>query len=312
MVENNDFVKMEIDGVKFKLREKADFSFLQQYGKVFCVFDQNDSGNISFGIENELKEKYFIKVAGAKTLEAFCQPDEAVKALKHTIRIYQELRCEILIDMITFGTFQNLFFVVFRWSDGECLFDHWNFDFYQSNPKIKSPREKFSDLSEKKKLQVADQILQFMTHVEEKEYIAVDFYDGSLMCDFDRNQLTICDIDFFQRKPVINNIGIEYWGAKRMKAPEEYILGAKINSKTNVFTVGALFFHLFGNYSNKMITKMDKENQFIPLQKEYWELPMQLYDIVLKAVNPFPEKRYETIQSLKEEWLVQCDKLYSC
>lgn len=45
-------VIQNIDGVSFPMKEAHDFSFLSKYGKVFCVFAQNDSGNISFGIED--------------------------------------------------------------------------------------------------------------------------------------------------------------------------------------------------------------------------------------------------------------------
>ena len=39
-----------INGIPFPMKEVCDFSFLQAYGRVFQVFAQNDSGNISFGV----------------------------------------------------------------------------------------------------------------------------------------------------------------------------------------------------------------------------------------------------------------------
>ena len=58
-------IKQKIDDVTFNLNEFRNFSFLSKYGKVFCVFDQNDSGNISFGLVND-KAKYFNKNCGCK------------------------------------------------------------------------------------------------------------------------------------------------------------------------------------------------------------------------------------------------------
>jgi serine/threonine-protein kinase len=43
-------VTQVIDNISFQLKEPHDFSSLSKYGKMFCVFDQNDSGNISFGM----------------------------------------------------------------------------------------------------------------------------------------------------------------------------------------------------------------------------------------------------------------------
>lgn len=40
-----------IDGVSFQLKEHHDFKWLNDFGEVFCVFDQQDSGNISFGVQ---------------------------------------------------------------------------------------------------------------------------------------------------------------------------------------------------------------------------------------------------------------------
>jgi hypothetical protein len=51
---------MQIDGVSFSLREEHDFHWLQQEGRVFTVFDRQDSGNISFGVERD-GLKRFIK-----------------------------------------------------------------------------------------------------------------------------------------------------------------------------------------------------------------------------------------------------------
>lgn len=65
MVKNT--IKYELDGVCFELREEYDFSWLKKFGIVFCVFDQQDSGNICFGVKRG-SDKLFIKYAGVKTL----------------------------------------------------------------------------------------------------------------------------------------------------------------------------------------------------------------------------------------------------
>src|SRR5699024_9138639 len=97
MREENKIVSQEIDGVSFKLKEKADFSFLSKFGRVFCVFDQNDSGNISFGVENTTGQKFFIKVAGAKTVESIQITDQTLVSLIDTSVIYQKLRHDLFI-----------------------------------------------------------------------------------------------------------------------------------------------------------------------------------------------------------------------
>jgi hypothetical protein len=40
---------IQLDGVTFALREPHDLAWLEDIGDVFEVFDQQDSGNLSFG-----------------------------------------------------------------------------------------------------------------------------------------------------------------------------------------------------------------------------------------------------------------------
>lgn len=42
-----------IDGVPFKLKSAFDFSFMKEYGTVFKIYDDQDSGNICFGTEKD-------------------------------------------------------------------------------------------------------------------------------------------------------------------------------------------------------------------------------------------------------------------
>lgn len=110
----------EIDGIKFKIKEPYDFSFLSEYGKVFKVFDDQDSGNICFGTEKN-DEKYFIKFAGAKTAEYNGDSVDAVSRLKSTVPIYEKLKHKNLIEYIESKEIGSGFAMIFKWSDGECM-----------------------------------------------------------------------------------------------------------------------------------------------------------------------------------------------
>ncbi len=51
-------------------------------------------------------------------------------------------------------------------------------------------------------MQVYLDILSFLEYTASQGYIAIDFYDGSIMYDFTRHKTVICDIDFFRKSPV--------------------------------------------------------------------------------------------------------------
>lgn len=41
------------DGIPCVVKEETDLSFLHRWGRVFRVFDRQDSGNLCFGLERE-------------------------------------------------------------------------------------------------------------------------------------------------------------------------------------------------------------------------------------------------------------------
>ncbi|MCH5321210.1 MAG: protein kinase [Eubacterium sp.] len=265
----------EIDGIEFKIKELFDFSFLSEYGKVFKVFDDQDSGNICFGTEKD-GEKYFIKFAGAKTSEYEGKASEAVDRLKATVQIYENLKHKNLIEYIESKEFGNGFAMIFKWANGECM----------GRMYPQSHRE-FMSLPNEIKLNVFADIMDFMEYIAEQNYVAIDFYDGSIMYDNERQKTTICDIDFFRKSPTVNDMG-RMWGSSLFMSPEEYEHGAELDEITNVYTLGAMAFALFGNY------KRDLEN---------WTLSKELFNVATKAVNNDRNKRQQSISDFIDDWM---------
>ena len=91
----------KIDGIEFKMGKQFDFSFLKKYGKVFKVFDDQDSGNICFGIESQ-GGRIFVKFAGAQTAEYDGDISKAIERLKSTVPVYDSIKLISLIKYIRF------------------------------------------------------------------------------------------------------------------------------------------------------------------------------------------------------------------
>ena len=140
-----NLVIQTIDGISFAMREAHTFPFLHEYGEVFCVFAQNDSGNISFGV-NRNGVRRFIKVAGAKTAESCISPAAAVENLRRAVPVYEALAHPNLIRLTAHFSAEDLYVTVFDWVQGDGLFDYWNFEEYAKNPGSLSPRERFRAL----------------------------------------------------------------------------------------------------------------------------------------------------------------------
>ncbi len=263
-----------IDGIPFKLKSAFDFSFMKEYGTVFKVYDDQDSGNICFGTEKD-GQRYFVKFAGAPTEQYGGDPADAISGLKAILPIYSDLKHENLIELIEAKEIGDGFAMVFKWADGDCM-----------GRMYPAAHRRFMQLPINDRLAVFSDILSFLECVVSRNYVAIDFYDGSIMYDFANGKTTICDIDLFRKQPCVNNMG-RMWGSSRFQSPEEYQLGADIDEITNVYTLGATAFALFGEYNRT---------------REKWQLSDKLFEIATRAVSDDRANRQQTIKQFTAEW----------
>ncbi len=292
-------VVKKIDNISYKLREEQDFSWLNEYGSVFKVIDETGSGCISFGVEKDNK-KFFFKIAGAKTVEAEVSEEESIKLLKDAVEKYKDIKDDNLIKYVDSFMRNDCFVVIYEYAEGECLFDHWNFDKYKENNIIETPAYRFKNLPLEKRLNVIEKLFIFFEHVIDSNYVAVDFYDSSIIYDFNSDNVTFCDIDLFRKMPTKNDLGIDYYGTKRLKAPEENELGAIIDEKTNEFTLGAIIFDMLSKVNNN--DERYKLGMFIPNNIYDFELSYEVYNVLLKATNYDRNKRYNSIREFHMEF----------
>ena len=73
-------------------------------------------------------------------------------------------------------------------------------------------------------------------------WVASDLYDGCLIVDFGVPALSVIDLDSYRRGPTANDMG-RMFGSSRFMAPEEFELGAQIDERTTVFTLGRMVWH---------------------------------------------------------------------
>lgn len=83
-----------------------------------------------------------------------------------------------------------------------------------------------------------------------------------------------------------NDMG-RMWGSSLFQSPEEYQLGATIDEVTNVYTLGATAFALFGDYNRT---------------REKWQLNNKLFETATRAVSDERHNRQQSIRQLTEEW----------
>jgi serine/threonine-protein kinase len=278
-----DFYIQWIDGVSYHLEAPFDFSFISKYGKVFKVFDEQGSGNICFGVTAGDGKRYFVKFAGAPRKNYIANRDtgaidsvSAISLLKKAVRIYTDLAHQTLIKFIEAEEIGGGYAAVFEWTDAIGI-----------EPKGSSDYMKFMQMPTEKKIQAYEDIMEFHAHVAARGYVALDFYDGSILYDYEKNKVVICDIDLYQKSPFQNIGNLGNVGSARYVSPEECVPDAVMDEITNVYTMGATAFALFA-YGDR--------------SPEAWSLNKCLYDITKKAVSDDRNQRQQSIKQLIEEW----------
>ena len=213
---------------------------------------------------------------------------------------YKDIEDENLIKYVDSFMKNDCFVVVYEYAHGECLFDHWNFNKYRDNNIIETPAYRFKKLSLEKRLNVIEKLFIFFENVIDSKYVTVDFYDSSIIYNFENDEVAFCDIDLFRKMPATNDLGEEYFGTKRLKAPEENELGAIIDERTNEFTLGAIIFDMLSEVKNN--EDRYKLGMFIPNSIDDFEFSENLYNVLLKATNYDRNERYQTIKEFHKEF----------
>jgi len=279
-------ITQSLDRITVRLREAHDLRFLADLGEVFCVFDEQDSGNLCFGVEAG-GERLFVKYAGAKPIEYAGEPEDAVERLRQAMPLYQALRHPGLIELRDHFPVGAGYAAVFTWFAGESLHAHWAFTPAEKYTHPDSPSYRHKMLPLSRRLDSLEAIFAFQAHVSAQGYVAIDFYDGSILYDFMHHHTKICDIDVYASQPYINTMG-RLWGSTRFMSPEEFELGAVIDEVTNVYTMGATAFALLGGERDRSYEK--------------WDGGAALFEVACKAVAPERGRRYPSIDAFRQAW----------
>ncbi|NGP45923.1 serine/threonine protein kinase [Bacillaceae bacterium SIJ1] len=270
----------------FPLQKPHDFAWLYTLGNPFCVFDQQDSGNVCFGIIDQGVKK-FVKYAGAAPVRYAGSPERAVDRLKSAATLYESLGHPALVTLLDHFPIGQGYALLFSWQEGESLHDPVRFPPPAKNTDPSSPFYRFRALSLQDKLNALETIFAFHQWAEERGYVAVDFYDGSLLYDFQAKRLTICDIDLYETGPLINTMG-RMWGSSRFMAPEEFAKDAVLDRRTNVYRMGATAFVLLGGAKDRSLAA--------------WSASRALHEVALQAVEPNRDERFPDVRSFFEAW----------
>ena len=264
----------EVDGLPVRLRAAHDLSFVARWGRVFAVLDQQDSGNLCLGVEGPAG-RVFVKYAGAPTARYDGDVATAVARLRRAGDVYRALDHPSLVTLREAVDVGGGHALVFDWTDATPVGRQ-----YEQGHVVRS-------LAPPARGAAGQQIIDFHGHAASLGWVAVDRYDGSVLLDPADGCVTLCDLDFYERGPVVNRMG-RMWGSTRFMSPEEYELGAVIDEVTNVVALGALAHTFLGDDEAKT--------------RAAWAGSDAQFDVAQRAMRVERGARWPSVAALAEAW----------
>ena len=263
-------------------------AFVRSTGTVVAEFGPltQDSGNVSWLVDVG-DRRLFVKTAGADAPPA---PDAPVPYFDHAGRVGLLRNAVTVADSCRHPALPRLLNViespagpalVYEAAAGELVGVHRS---ERDDPA--SAYQRFAHLPADRLLGVFDQLIDLHAALAAAGWVAVDLYDGCLIVDFATGSLRVVDLDTYRRGPSRNDMG-RMFGATRFMAPEELELGATLDERTTVFTLGRLVWHFATRLTER--------------PEDFCGSP-DLARVVRQACRTTPSERHRHVAALAEAW----------
>ena len=250
-------------------------TFLQKSGEVFKIFDQQDSGCVSYGVDIN-GQRWFVKESA--------EP-RTISSLKRAIKLHRVVQHSALAKLRNkFDTPNGGLALVYDWLPGEIIYNLPEFPRETGRRNPESAHVRFCALPVETIIRSLSTIYDLHRVLAETGFIAVDFYDGCILFDFENERTYIVDLDEYHYGPFSNPTD-RLLGSSRFMAPEEFQRGALIDQITNVFTLGrtALVILAGGNIQN-------------------WQGKSAAKRVLEQATQPNRSNRYPSVAAFVDAW----------
>lgn len=267
-------ITLNVQGLPVELRAFHDLSFVEGFGRVLRVFDRLQSGLLGFQMEQDGR-RFYLKYAGAPTLMAMEPCAQSVQRLRLASKRYETLCHPALASFRGARDYGSGFVLLLEWIDGLPL-----------APLEENARQlRASPLTDR--LRMMDSIIELHAAAEEQGLVACGLQDTHLIYQPQKAKLVLTHLDGYLMMPAVNLRG-RLPGSPFYLAPEAYCKGAALDETTTVYAMGALAFHLFGDWPGQ--------------KKEGWEASPLLYAAAGRALQKDRNLRYQSTQHFLEAW----------
>ncbi len=257
-------------------------AFIRSRAEIFAVFDgrTQDSGNVSYGV-SQGTERFFVKTAGKpENPRAHLARPERVALLRNAICLSRTFSHPALVPLRGVVESSAGPLLVYDWFEGELLRRA------RDDRAVSSAVRRFRELSLQQRLAALDLVFDLHREIASKGWVAVDFYDGALLYDFALQSLRVIDLDHYRDAPFENEMG-RMFGSSRFMSPEEFELGARIDQRSNVFTLGRAGLWCLSEDPDAL---------------ESFRGPSELLEVFQRACQPRPADRFSSVAAFYQAW----------
>jgi serine/threonine-protein kinase len=242
--------------------------YLASIGEVFRAFRAQDSGCVSYGVRVQGRPWFVKHAKGGVGL------DQVYSALRFHA-VFRHPNVPALRG--SFNTADGLA-IVHDWVPGEVLYPMELGRGDEARRRPEHPNARFRALPLPAIIAALDTIYDVHCEIARQGFVAVDFYDGCILYDFETGATHLCDLDNYQPGPFILE-GERLPGSTRFMAPEEFERGSVIDECTNVYTMGRTALVLLEG-----------------------RIPPAMGDVARHASDPAREKRYAKVADFVDAW----------
>jgi len=252
--------------------------FLTSLGEVFVVHRGHDSGNTSYGVRIGV-HSWFVKHA---------EDDEPIRHLEAAIVFHGAVRHPAIIPLVGWFRTSAGLAIVHEFRDGLIVNDPLA-PGARPRQQPESTYARFRRLPVDEIIRALDAVLDAHVAVANRGFVAVDFYDGAIIYDFENQQVHLCDLDSYRPGPYTLDRDRQF-GSTRFMAPEEFERGATIDERTTVFTLGRAAFVFLS------------EGQHGENDVHLWRGTQALYNVARTATELDPDKRFASVSEFLMAW----------
>lgn len=249
--------------------------FLAAAGSIFRRFVGHDSGCTSLGVVDG-GARYFVK---------YSTTPAAADSLRRAVAVNHALSHAALPPLRNVIHTPGGLMLIYDWADGELLRQQRTLD-ADGSQRTHNARDRFRALPAGQIIAVLNLIFDVHAQLADCGFIAVDFYDGCILYDFEQAKLHVCDLDEYRPGPFVLERD-RLPGSTRFMAPEEFIRGSTIDQVTNVFTLGRTALILLGDGTTSLAA---------------WKGSRAMHDVAVRATDPHRSRRYGSVRSFVDCW----------